>query len=376
MHASVIIPTFNHAATVGAAVTCALSQEYQTEVVVVDDGSTDATADELATFASYVKIVRMAKNSGPAVARNAGLEVATGAFIQFLDADDVIAPDKIAKQVDALNATPRAGWSYCDVRIRRQRGEVLASQAYGYATRQRLDGCLFHDVNAANFIPIHAPVIRRGAIDECGAFCAAAAREDWDFLTRLSAVAEAVYVPEVLATYIKRPGGRNDRPVGDRERVLKLNLGCGNPLWRSWHPLPGFVNLDRHTTDWTWERGLTDFADGSVEAITVSHSLFMVEEQHWPAIMADMRRVLRPNGVLRITEDDAVDPRSSRRGGWRGTEPFKTITCAKQTLRHLHAAGFKAKEMRPDETLWVDDSLIQQFHGAPPDVFHVEAIKV
>jgi hypothetical protein len=139
----------------------------------------------------------------------------------------------------------------------------------------------------------------------------------------------------VLATHNRRPGGRNERRVADG-RVLLLNLGCGAPDRPSWHPLPGF-------TSWTWESGLTDFATASVEAITVSHSLYLVKEEYWPATFSEMHRVLKPGGVLRVTEDDAVnaaDPR--RRGGWKGSEPFATVTSVAHMLGHMCRAGFEA----------------------------------
>ncbi len=101
---SVIIPTYNRAATVLGAVQSALDQTYPSiEVIVVDDGSTDDTAERLSTFLPRIKLLRQ-KNAGPSAARNNGARHASGEILAFLDSDDVWTSDKIARQVVLLEA--------------------------------------------------------------------------------------------------------------------------------------------------------------------------------------------------------------------------------------------------------------------------------
>ena len=96
---SVIIPTYNRVSTVLDAVRSALNQTYASiEVIVVDDGSTDDTAEQLLTFSSQITILSQ-KNSGPSLARNNGARHASGDIFAFLDSDDVWKPDKIQRQV-------------------------------------------------------------------------------------------------------------------------------------------------------------------------------------------------------------------------------------------------------------------------------------
>src|SRR5512132_248706 len=97
---SVIVPAYNAGSTIAEAVESALAQTYRPlEVVVVDDGSTDDTAEVVAErFEDRVHIIS-APHRGRGAARNTGLATARGAYIQFLDADDVLAPAKIATQV-------------------------------------------------------------------------------------------------------------------------------------------------------------------------------------------------------------------------------------------------------------------------------------
>jgi glycosyltransferase involved in cell wall biosynthesis len=100
---SVIIPAFNAERWIAETIRSASGQTYApVEVIVADDGSSDATADVAAACGAVV--VRSA-GTGPGGARNAGLARARGEFIQFLDADDLLAPGKIARQVSVLIAS-------------------------------------------------------------------------------------------------------------------------------------------------------------------------------------------------------------------------------------------------------------------------------
>ena len=96
---SVIIPVYNAGRTLIRAVDSILMQEYESmEVVLVDDGSTDDSAvlcDELASQEPRVRVIHK-ENGGVSSARNAGLEVAEGEYVMFLDADDVIRPDSLS----------------------------------------------------------------------------------------------------------------------------------------------------------------------------------------------------------------------------------------------------------------------------------------
>jgi glycosyltransferase involved in cell wall biosynthesis len=105
---SVIIPVFNGARFLAPALESALAQEYKPfEVIVVDDGSTDATPEVAGSFPE-VHYLRQ-PNSGPAAARNAGIRVAHGEFIAFLDADDLLPPGKLQLQVGYLVDHPEVG---------------------------------------------------------------------------------------------------------------------------------------------------------------------------------------------------------------------------------------------------------------------------
>jgi glycosyltransferase involved in cell wall biosynthesis len=376
--ASIIIPAYQHALTLPTAIDSALEQTVPCEVIVVDDGSTDSTEEILARYGSRILAIRL-EHGGPSAARNAGLDHASGTFIMLLDADDVITPEKVAAQVAVF--TDDVGWVLCDVQIEdAATGKTTtASARYDYAQKS-IGGWIQPLLTDGNFIPIMAPLVRRSVIAGIR-FDDSKIPEDWHFWHAVAGVARVRYLPRVLATYRKSVTGRSRVPLKARKivrnivRPLRLNLGCGTPNTRSWHPMPGFVNLDK-SLGWTFEDGLGEFVTGSVAGISVSHALMYVPLDRWPYVFGEFARVLAPGGVLRITEDDAISPSSSRVGGWKGSEPAVTLTDAALVRRHMESAGLTAFDVSSSTTRFTDASLCQAQHGAPPEVFFVEGVRM
>jgi len=101
---SVVIPTYNRAAQVPAAIRCVLEQSLPPhEVIVIDDGSTDDTAEALAPLMEQIRYIRT-ENRGVSAARNRGIREATGDWIAFLDSDDTWHPEKLRKQSECAAA--------------------------------------------------------------------------------------------------------------------------------------------------------------------------------------------------------------------------------------------------------------------------------
>jgi glycosyltransferase involved in cell wall biosynthesis len=102
---SVVIPCFNAAVTVGEAIESALAQSWRdVEIIVVDDGSSDSSAEVLRSFANRIRI-DSGPNRGASAARNRGTALAAGAYIQYLDADDLLTPEAIERRLLALDDT-------------------------------------------------------------------------------------------------------------------------------------------------------------------------------------------------------------------------------------------------------------------------------
>lgn len=106
---SVIIPTFNRAEKVQRAVSSVLSQTFMDyEVIVVDDGSSDQTAEALASFQNRITYIAHTENKGVSAARNTGIRASKAPFIAFLDSDDHWLPEKLDVQMRFFQENPEA----------------------------------------------------------------------------------------------------------------------------------------------------------------------------------------------------------------------------------------------------------------------------
>ncbi|HVA80124.1 MAG TPA: glycosyltransferase [Candidatus Binataceae bacterium] len=122
---SVIIPVFNGAATIGRVIECVLAQSAgAAEIICVDDGSTDGSADAARRCGERVRVLAQ-PNRGQAAARNAGARVASGEFIVFLDADDLPRPAMFERCLGALRANPQCVLAYTNAEIIDESGQIM-----------------------------------------------------------------------------------------------------------------------------------------------------------------------------------------------------------------------------------------------------------
>lgn len=111
---SVIIPVYNGEAFIAETVRAAQAQTFRDfEIVIVNDGSRDATLERLAPFGDAVKVISIA-NQGVSNARNVGIRASSGEFIAFLDADDLWHPEKLQRQLDVMRQHPGIGFCCCN----------------------------------------------------------------------------------------------------------------------------------------------------------------------------------------------------------------------------------------------------------------------
>lgn len=205
-----VITAFNRASTVGAAVNSVLAQTFgDLELVVVDDGSTDGTAEVLRAYGDRITVITQA-NRGRAEARNAGVRVATGDYIGFLDSDDLWLPDRIERQVPVLDAQPGVGLVHGHVEVIDLAGEPLVAEtkrmreiferahrrAPSYARYALGSRCLTSTI-----------LVRREAFDRVGLYDPAIAVEDVELYLRLALAYGIVFLGGApLARYRVHPG--------------------------------------------------------------------------------------------------------------------------------------------------------------------------
>jgi glycosyltransferase involved in cell wall biosynthesis len=218
---SVVIPCRNDAAHVGDAIRSALGQTYpRREVVVVDDGSTDGSIDVIKSFGDAVRWETGA-NHGGCAARNRGLALAHGELIQFLDADDVLGPEKLSRQAPEARRHPDA-LTYCDYEWR----DLATGKALGVHSR---DCCGYDPVEfvlRTQRLQTSAPLHWKFRLEQAGGFreglpCA----QEYDLHLRLACRGvRFVHVPEVLYAVRVRAGSVSS----DSVRVLDQHAGiCG-----------------------------------------------------------------------------------------------------------------------------------------------------
>lgn len=201
-HVSVIIPAYNAEAFIGDTVRSALDQTYRDlEVIVVDDGSTDATLQQLDAFGSRIRVHRQS-NGGVARARNIGVRLATGPWIAFLDADDLWLPRKIERQL----ACPEVPMSFTDRVNIGSLGDLPVVQSA--CTPMRGGDVFVPLLRDGNFITSTSVMIRRELFEQLGGFYTGLnGTEDWDLWIRVAERHRIGFVDEPLVQYRLHPGG-------------------------------------------------------------------------------------------------------------------------------------------------------------------------
>jgi len=245
---SVIIPAYNSGPLVEEAIGSALAQTRPpAEVVVINDGSTDDTAERLARFGPPVRVIRQA-NGGVSAARNRGLAAATGAFVAFLDADDVWHPDKLRRQLEAFAKRPELGllgtltvpWPGtfpAEPEVRRE-SDLLWRQASrpagdtprpgGLGPRQEagvVTPVPLDDLVVRNRFVTSSVVMRRELAEQVGEFDGSLhGPEDFDYWLRAAALAPVANLEEPLTGY-RDLGGSLSKQAARMEDGMRRILG-------------------------------------------------------------------------------------------------------------------------------------------------------
>ncbi len=194
---SAVIPTYNRAQKAARAVESVLAQTVKDyDVWVIDDGSTDATAEVLAPFFDRIHYVAQA-NRGVAEARNRGIQESGGKYIAILDSDDRWRPPKLAAISRAIQAYPRAGLFYSQWEVVNEAGEGL------WVDRSRqVKGSAYHTLLKGDFLAASSAVMSRECLEKVGGFDPAMEPcEDWDLWLRISREYEIRLVPEALVAF-------------------------------------------------------------------------------------------------------------------------------------------------------------------------------
>jgi glycosyltransferase involved in cell wall biosynthesis len=214
---SSVLPVFNGERYVAESLTAILSQTRPPEeVVVVDDGSTDGTQDELAPFRRHIRVIKQ-PNQGHPGAMNRLFAEARCDYVAKCDADDIWEPDKLERQLEAVGAHPDVDIVLTGARFfGLVEAERVSFPDPGILERRELGRRLY----TRNFVCASSPLIRRELYTRLGAFDETLACEDYDFWLRAFAAGAVFYYdPRLLVRYRVHPAQVSQDELRMREHV-------------------------------------------------------------------------------------------------------------------------------------------------------------
>ncbi|MGZ3777530.1 MAG: glycosyltransferase family 2 protein [Mucilaginibacter sp.] len=216
---SIIIPAYNSGKYLGETIRSVMRQTWpNTEIIIVDDGSADNSLEIAKKHQNdRVKVIGQA-NKGASGARNRGIKEAKGDYIQFLDADDLLAPDKIEKQLKAIVNDPNTMAYGALVRFSKE-SEIASKEAGGFLTRDYASGKdLLYDLFGGNsathtggMIALHAWLTPAQIIRDAGGWNeTVTVDDDGEFFCRVVLKAEKIkYVKDAVCYYRKHEHNEN-----------------------------------------------------------------------------------------------------------------------------------------------------------------------
>jgi glycosyltransferase involved in cell wall biosynthesis len=237
---SVTIPTYNSAPYLARTLQSLVEQTYRNfEIIVVDDGSTDATPQVVEPFLDRIVYHRQ-PNGGLPAARNKGFELARGEFIAWMDSDDLCDPERLAVQVAYLQQNPHVvaiGTEFAAIDVMDRELEAAYSATYYsefgkhglgglFTKREEFDGSnvswaeaplskryevysgeVWRRLIFGNFMHPPTMMMRRSAVEQAGKLREGiTSAEDWEYITRLSRLGHIAFVNAPLLRYRKHPG--------------------------------------------------------------------------------------------------------------------------------------------------------------------------
>lgn len=231
---SAVIPTFNHAAFLPAAIESALDQDYvNLEIIVVDDGSTDETRAIVARYGDGVRYIWQ-ENAGLSAARNTAIRAARGSHVALLDADDVWLPAFLSTVMDRWQSDPALGAVYTGFYTIDQEGQRLPQVSTSTVPAEDLYDRL---LDGEFFVP-SAVVTRRDCFDRVGLFDEGLrGSEDWDMWLRVARDFPMAGIPIPLVNYRvhgNNMSGQPDFMLRYQLMVVEKHFGQGDGPPERW----------------------------------------------------------------------------------------------------------------------------------------------
>nr|WP_242138736.1 glycosyltransferase family A protein [Sphingomonas sp. TREG-RG-20F-R18-01] len=262
---TVIIPAYNVAGLILPCLSSVMAQSRNDwQAIVVDDGSTDATAAEIATLDDPRISLVQQKNAGVSVARNHGLSLARGRFTMFLDGDDVLNPTALARLAAGLDAHPEAVAAFGTFLKILPSGAPYPGQK-PLALHRYPDGDVLAAMLRGNFLANGGHVLLRTAVAQrLGGFdTALRLSEDWEFWCRLAAEGTFAFIgtePEVFSLRVRPGSASGGLSVDWANHQPSLDAVLGNAAIRARFSEAAWRHLSRQMrASHMWECGRVNF---------------------------------------------------------------------------------------------------------------------
>ncbi|HSR50086.1 MAG TPA: glycosyltransferase [Acidobacteriota bacterium] len=243
---SVVVPTYNRAHLIGETIESVSSQSRPDwELLIVDDGSDDGTADVVRGFADpRIRYLPLQATRSMSLPRNKGLSCARGRYIALMDSDDLWEPRKLEVQIEALKRHPRAEWSWTGYATF-NRGGVLKRNRYSQlesgprqsgeltsGVRDEFVGQVVHELLETRFVIYTTTVLlTRSLLQRVGLFNEKLPWGDFDYFVRLAEHSPAVVVKDELARIRKHDGNTaGTSPLGFEEAIFSLRAAYGRGM--------------------------------------------------------------------------------------------------------------------------------------------------
>lgn len=253
---TVICTCFNHEAYVEAALQSVVDQQYpNVQLIVIDNNSLDQSVERILAFVREnpaVTFIQNNRNAGLCRAFNQGLKQARGQYVIDLSADDLLMPDRVARQVEQFERLPLeyavvfSNAAYVD-----PKGHFLhyhyPIDAKGHTTELVPTGFVFHNILERYYICTPTMMMRRSVLDELGGYDESLDYEDFDFWVRSARHYAYAYLDEVLTRKRRLPNSQSTQFVEPHNRLLASTLNvcykafdrCQTP--EEYHALAGRV---------------------------------------------------------------------------------------------------------------------------------------
>ena len=207
---SIVVPTYNRRNVIERAVNSILRQTYPFfEIIIVDDGSTDGTADVIAGIQDQrIRYIPLQENQGVAHARNTGIQEAKYDYIAFLDSDDEWMPEKLELQMKKMtDPSNEFGLVYCRMGGLHRDGKRRFVCPPEEWVKEILEGDLFYPLLGQNVIGTPAMLVRRECLEQTGGFKESLhCLEDWELVLRIARKFKIGFVDRILVEVYKSEG--------------------------------------------------------------------------------------------------------------------------------------------------------------------------